>query len=92
MSSILDGLSALQWLWANKVLSFIAVTMNSATVSETLRWDFKPKHIVMTGSGTPSLHDRREVSQKPASRNVRMVHVCKNAYLVQVLYIVYQLK
>lgn len=70
--------------------------MNSATVSETLlktlRWDLKPKHIVMTGSGTPSLHDRREVSQKPAWRNVKMVQMCKNAYLVQVLYIVYQLK
>lgn len=70
--------------------------MNRATVSETvlktLRWDLKPKHIFMTGSGAPSLRNRREVSQKPAYRNVQMVYVCKNAYLMQVQYIVRHLK
>lgn len=55
LSSSLDGLSGLQWLWPNKELSVIVVTMNSATGSETLlktqRQDLKPKHIVMMGSG-----------------------------------------
>lgn len=84
--------SGLEWLWANKELPFIAVTMNRATVSETLlktlRWDLKPKHIFKTGSGAPSLHNKTEVSQKPAYSNVQMVYVCKNAYPMQAQYIV----
>lgn len=28
------------------------------TMLKTQRWDLKPKHITVTGSGAPSLHDR----------------------------------
>lgn len=66
---------------------FSAVTMNSATVSKTLletqRRDLNPKHIVMMGSSAPSLHNRREVSQKTAWRNVQIEHNVNDPSTVQ---------